>query len=150
MLGEPAAKPHVSHAEYLALEEKSLTKHEWLDGVVSDLEARAMAGGTPDHAGLAAAVTVLVGVQLRGKPCRAFPSDLEVQVPATGLSTYADVTIVCGKLETAANDANAVTNPAVLIEVLSDSTEAYDRGEKFAHWTAGAAAPGARRRCRRP
>jgi Uma2 family endonuclease len=134
MPGEPAATPYVSYAEYLALEEKSPTKHEWLDGVVYDLEPRGMAGGTPDHAGLAAAVTILLGAQLRGKPCRVFSSDLKVRVPATGLSTYADVTIVCGKLETAPEDANAVTNPTLLVEVLSDSTEAYDRGERFAHY----------------
>jgi Uma2 family endonuclease len=134
MAGELAVKPYVSYAEYLALEEKSVTKHEWLDGVLYDLEARGMAGGTPDHAGLSAAVTILLGLQLRGRPCRAFSSDLKVRVPATGLSTYADLTVVCGKLETAAEDANAVTNPTLLVEVLSDSTEAYDRGEKFAHY----------------
>ena len=134
MAGAPASNPYVSHAEYLALEEKSVTKHEWLDGVVYDLDAQNMAGGTPDHAGLAAAVTILLGLQLRGKPCRAFSSDRKVRVPATGLSTYADLAVVCGKLETATEDANAVTNPTLLVEVLSDSTEAYDRGEKFAHY----------------
>lgn len=134
MAGEPAAKPYVSYADYLTLEETSTTKHEWLDGTVYDLHEQGMAGGTPDHAGLAAAVTILLGVQLRGKPCRAFSSDLKVRVSATGLTTYADVTIVCGKLETAAEDANAVTNPTLIVEVLSDSTEAYDRGEKFGHY----------------
>jgi Uma2 family endonuclease len=134
MASAPAAKPYVSYTTYLALEEKSATKHEWLDGVVYDLDAQGMAGGTPDHAGLAAAITILLGIQLRGKPCRAFSSDLRVRVPATGLSTYADLTIVCGKLETDPEDANTVTNPTLLIEVLSDSTEAYDRGEKFAHY----------------
>jgi Uma2 family endonuclease len=129
MPGEPVPQPYVSYAEYLAAEEKSPTKHEWLEGVVYD-----MAGGTPDHAGLAAAVILLLGAELRGKPCRVYTSDLRVRVPATGLSTYADVTVVCGKLETAPEDANAATNPTLLVEVLSDSTEAYDRGEKFAHY----------------
>jgi Uma2 family endonuclease len=129
MPGEPAPKPYVSYAEYLAIEEKSLTKHEWLDGVVYD-----MSGGTLDHARLAAAVIGLLSAQLRGKPCGVFTSDLKVRVPGTGLSTYADVTVVCGKPETAPEDANAATNPTLLIEVLSDSTEAYDRGEKFAHY----------------
>src|SRR5690349_20739666 len=101
MAGEVARKPYVSYAEYLALEEKSLTKHEWLDGVVYDMEAHGMSGGTPNHAGLAAAVTTLLGLQLRGKPCRAFSSDLKVHVLATGLSTYPDISVVCGKLETA-------------------------------------------------
>jgi Uma2 family endonuclease len=134
MANAPAAKPYISYADYLALEATSLTKHEWLDGVVYDLDAQGMAGGTPDHAGLAAAVTILLGAQLRGKPCRAFSSDLRVRVPATGLSTYADLTLVCGKLETDPEDACAVVNPTLLVEVLSDSTEAYDRGEKFAHY----------------
>jgi Uma2 family endonuclease len=134
MASAPAPKPYISYAEYLAAEEKSATKHEWLDGVVYDLDAQGMAGGTPDHAGLAAAVTTLLGVQLRGKPCRVFSSDLRIRVLATGLSTYADVAVVCGKLEVDPADANAATNPTLLVEVLSDSTEAYDRGEKFAHY----------------
>jgi Uma2 family endonuclease len=125
----PATKPYVSYAEYLGAEKKSLTKHEWLDGVVYD-----MAGGTPEHAALMAAVTALVAAQLRGKPCRVFTADLKVRVLATGLATYPDVSIVCGKLETDPDDANAVTNPTLLVEVLSDSTEAYDRGEKFGHY----------------
>src|SRR5271165_5663333 len=95
MASTPAAKPYVRYAEYLALEEKSVTKHEWLDGVVYELDAQGMARGTPDHAALAATLTILLGVQLRGKPCRAFSSDLRVRVLATGLSTYADLTIVC-------------------------------------------------------
>ena len=111
MASAPAPKPYVSYAEYLSAEEKSATKHEWLDGKVYDLDAQAMAGGTPDHAGLAAAVTTLLGIQLRGKPCRVFSSDLRIRVRATGLSTYADVTVVCGKLEVDPEDANAVTNP---------------------------------------
>lgn len=134
MASAPAAKPYVSYADYLALEGESATKHEWLDGAVHNLDAQGMAGGTPAHAGLAANITVLIGIQLRGKPCRAFSSDLRVRVPATGLSTYADLTIVCGKLETDPEDANAVVNPTLLLEVLSDSTEAHDRGGKFAHY----------------
>ncbi len=134
MAGEPAPKPYVSYAEYLALEAKSTTKHEWLDGVVYDLHERGLAGGTPDHAGLATAVGASLLVQLRGRPCRVFSSDLKVRIQATGLSTYPDVAVVCSKLETSPEDANAVTNPTLLVEVLSDSTEAYDRGEKFAHY----------------
>ena len=134
MSGATALKPYVPYQEYLALEEKSPTKHEWLDGVIFDMEAHGMAGGTPNHAGLAAAVTLLLGLQLRGKPCRVFSSDLKVRVLATGLATYPDLTVVCSKLETDPQDANAVTNPTLLVEVLSDSSEAYDRGEKFAHY----------------
>lgn len=134
MASAPAAKPRVSYAEYLAAEEKSTVKHEWLDGVVYDLEAQRMAGGTPERAALTAAVTAMLVVQLHGKPCRVFSSDLRVRIAATGLSTYADAAVVCTKLETSGEDKNAVTNPVLVVEVLSDSTEAYDRGEKFAHY----------------
>ena len=128
-MGEFAQTPYVSHAEYLALEEKSATKHEWRDGVIYG-----MAEGAPDHAGLAAAVVGELGTQLRGKRCRVYTADLKVRVLATGLATYADVSVVCGALEVDPEDKNAVTNPVVLVEVLSDSTEAYDRGEKFGHY----------------
>lgn len=125
----PATTPYAPHAEYLALEEKSLTKQEWLDGVI-----RSRSESSPDHAGLAAAVIGSLGNQLRGKRCRVFTADLTVRVLATGLSTYADVTVVCGGLEVDPDDRNAATNPMLIVEVLSDSTEAYDRGEKFGHY----------------
>jgi Uma2 family endonuclease len=128
-MGEPAPKPYITHAEYLALEEPSPTKHEWLDGVIHDMSA-----GTPDHAGLAAAVLIALGNQLRGKRCRVYTADLKVRVLATGLSTYADVSVICGGLEVDPDDKNAATNPVVLVEVLSDSSEAYDRGQKFGHY----------------
>lgn len=128
-MGDPAAKPYISHAEYLAREVESPTKHEWLDGVIYD-----MSGGTPDHAGLAAAVLIALGNQLRGKRCRVYTADLKVRILATGLSTYADVSVICGALDVDPDDKNAVTNPVVLVEVLSDSSEGYDRGEKFGHY----------------
>jgi Uma2 family endonuclease len=134
MSGASALKPYVSYPEYLALEEKSSTKHEWLDGAIFDMKAHGRAGGTPNHATLAAAVTLFLGLQLRGKPCCVFSSDLKVRILATGLATYPDLTVVGSKLETDPQDANAATNPTLLVEVLSDSSEAYDRGEKFAHY----------------
>ncbi|MEO8177330.1 MAG: Uma2 family endonuclease [Deltaproteobacteria bacterium] len=93
-----------------------------------------MAGETPEHAALATAVAVRLSVALDGKPCPVFGSDLRVRVEATDSSTYPDVTVVCGKLERSALDPNAAVNPVLLVEVLSDTTEAYDRGEKFAHY----------------
>ncbi|MEZ4299779.1 MAG: Uma2 family endonuclease [Polyangiaceae bacterium] len=128
-MGEPAVQPYVSYAEYVAAEEKSDVRHEWYDGVVYD-----MAGGTPDHARLATAVIGSLARQLVGKRCCPFGSDLMVRVPSTGLSTYPDISVVCGKLEMDAENPRAVTNPTVIVEVLSDSTEASDRGEKFAHY----------------
>ncbi|MEY4547351.1 MAG: hypothetical protein RL685_3546, partial [Pseudomonadota bacterium] len=75
-----------------------------------------------------------LGAGLRGKPCRVFSSDLRVHVEATHLSTYPDVTVVCGPIARSPLDENAITNPVLIVEVLSNSTEAYDRGEKFAHY----------------
>ncbi len=115
--------------EYLALESASNTKHEYLDGRIY-----AMAGGTPVHAALQLAVPNLLFSQLRAGRCRAHGSDLRIRVLATGLATYPDVTIVGGPRELDPEDSNSVTNPTVLVEVLSQSTEDYDRGEKFAHY----------------
>ncbi len=120
---------HMTYAAYLAAELVSETKHEYLRG-----EVYAMAGGTPEHAALQAAVLIELGMALRGRPCRTYGSDLRVRVEATDLSTYPDITVVCGSLETSVIDPHAATNPMLIVEVLSDSTEAYDRGEKFAHY----------------
>jgi Uma2 family endonuclease len=119
----------ITFPEYLRAEAASDTKHEFLDGV-----AYAMAGGTPEHARIAANVIRELGSLLAGGNCREYTSDLRVRVPATGLVTYPDVTVVCGPLERDPEDANTITNPTVIIEVLSDSTEVYDRGEKFHHY----------------
>jgi Uma2 family endonuclease len=71
---------------------------------------------------------------LRNKPCRVYSSDLRVRVLETNLATYPDATVVCRKLESAPDDPNAVINPTLLVEVPSDTTEAYDRGAKAAHY----------------
>jgi Uma2 family endonuclease len=96
----------------------------------------ATAGGSPDHAGIAANIARVLGNQLVGRRCRVFSSDLRVRVKATGLATYPDVTVVCGQLEIDPDDPkhHTVTNPKVLVEVLSPSTESYDRGEKLDHY----------------
>ncbi|WP_437916937.1 Uma2 family endonuclease [Sorangium sp. So ce302] len=128
-MNEPARKLVWTYAEYLDQERASPTKHQFLNGKIF-----AMAGGTPEHAYLCASVGAELGAQLRGRPCAVYSSDLRVRVQATGLSTYADVSVVCGRLERDLEDKDAALNPIVLVEVLSDSTEAYDRGEKFAHY----------------
>jgi Uma2 family endonuclease len=126
-----AARQRHSFAEYLAIEEMSPLRHEFCDG-----EVWAMAGGSPDHAAIAVNVASVLREQLRGRPCRVFGSDLRVRVLATGLSTYPDVTVVCSHLETDPEDprGHTVVNPTLLVEVLSPSTEDYDRGEKLAHY----------------
>jgi Uma2 family endonuclease len=126
---QAAAQSTMTYAEYVAAEVASMVKHEWLRG-----EVFAMAGGTLEHARLGASMTGELRSLLRGRPCGVFSSDLRVKVQATGLTTYPDVSIVCGKPEVPSDDPHAILNPIVLVEVLSDSTEAYDRGEKFAHY----------------
>ncbi len=125
----PAHAVHYAWHEYLALESASNVKHEYLDGQIY-----AMAGGTPGHAALQLAVPNLLFSQLRSGRCRAYGSDLRIRVLATGLATYPDVTFICGPREVDPEDKNSVTNPTLVVEVLSPATEAYDRGEKFAHY----------------
>ncbi len=124
---DPAAR--MTYAEYLTAEAASEVRHEFLNG-----DVWAMAGGTLEHGALAAAIIRELGNALAGKPCRVYTSDMRVRVHATGLSTYPDVTVVCGAAETAPEDPSALINPVVLVEVLSDGTEAYDRGAKAAHY----------------
>jgi Uma2 family endonuclease len=123
---EARALTRMTEDEYLASEATALEKHEYVNG-----EAHAMAGGTPAHAIMAASIARIVGNALRGKPCVVASSDLRVHVESTGMYTYPDVTVVCGKLETARRDPNSVTNPKVIFEILSDSTEAHDRGARL-------------------
>lgn len=124
-----AHRLNYTYAEYLAFETSSNVKHEFLDGQIY-----AMAGGTPEHAALAAAVIGLLFPELRKGRCRAHDADLRVRVPTTGLTTYPDVTVVCGPRERDVKDPQAVTNPTLIVEVLSRSTEEYDRGDKFEHY----------------
>jgi Uma2 family endonuclease len=123
-----ARRLHHSYEEYLAALEMSDVKLEYCDG-----EIYAMAGGTPAHADLAAAAIRLLGNSLLGR-CRVSTSDLKVRIEATGLSTFPDASVVCGERELASIDRNAVTNPSLLVEVTSKSTEDYDRGEKLNHY----------------
>jgi Uma2 family endonuclease len=125
----PAHRVKYNFADYLALEASSNVKHEFLDGQIYG-----MTGGTPERAALKAAVTGLLFGQVRGGKCRVHDSDLRVRVLETGLATYPDVTVVCGPRELDPADSNTVTNPTLIVEVLSHSTEEYDRGDKFEHY----------------
>lgn len=92
-----------------------------------------MAGGTITHAALGAAAARVLGIAL-GSGCRVFSSDLKVRIEASDLSTFPDVTIVCGPYTPSPIDPHAVTNPSLLVEVTSRSTEDYDRGDKLSHY----------------
>jgi Uma2 family endonuclease len=126
-----AVRQRFDFFDYIQLEEFSKVRHEYLDGM-----AWAMAGGSPEHARIAANISSALVTQLANRRCAIFSSDLRVRVPATGLATYSDVSVVCGQLELDPEDftRHTVTNPKVVIEVLSPSTESYDRGEKLAHY----------------
>jgi Uma2 family endonuclease len=121
--------PHFSKCEYVALENEAETKSEHING-----EIYAMAGGSPNHSTLGVNATTILANQLRGKPCQPFNSDTRIEVLETEATFYPDVSVACPPLEYSADDPYALTNPVVLIEVLSASTEKFDRGEKWSHY----------------
>lgn len=116
-------------ARYIAFESPSEVKHDYVNG-----EVYGMSGGTVEQAALAAAFSAELRAQLAGKRCRVFSSDLRIHVRATGGTFYPDVSVICGTPETAEADSQALVNPVVMLEVVSESSERYDRGEKFAHY----------------
>lgn len=123
--------PHhrISYREYLAREQETGLKHEWLDGQIY-----AMAGGTMAHAHLISQITAALHGRVDDARCRVFTSELKIRVLATGLATYPDVSVIRGDPTRDPEDKNSATNPGLLVEVLSASTEDYDRGEKWRHY----------------
>ncbi len=114
--------------EYLRMEENSPEKHEYFQG-----EIFSMAGGTgpPRHNFLVANVIAELIFGLRGKDCTSYSSDMRILARSSGLYTYADVSVVCGETDLAPDRNDTITNPALIVEVLSPSTEKYDRSQKF-------------------
>jgi Uma2 family endonuclease len=119
---------HYTYEEYLAALEMSEVKLEYCDG-----EIYAMAGGTPAHAELSATMLRLLGNALHGR-CRVHTSDLKVRIEATDLSTFPDVSLACEERIFSTIDRMALTNPTLVVEVTSKSTEDYGRGEKLNHY----------------
>jgi Uma2 family endonuclease len=115
-------------AEYLAFERQSDQKHEFYDG-----EVFAMSGGRATHSLIGGNVCGALNGALRNSPCLVHTSDLRVYCP-TGLYTYPDVSVVCSKPLYQDSTQDVLLNPLVIIEVLSPSTESYDRGKKFEHY----------------
>ena len=120
---------YLSPEEYLSLERRAEFKSEYLDGVVY-----AMAGGSERHNLIAANLIITLGVQLRDRPCRVYPSDLKVRVPNSKKFFYPDVAVVCGETQFADEERDVILNPILVVEVLSDSTEAFDRGKRFSSY----------------
>lgn len=129
VMAVPSTVARLTESEYLALERAATFKSEYFDG-----EMFAMAGGSPKHSLITANLIGELRTKLKGGPSKPFTSDLRLKVEASGLITYPDVSVVCGPLQFASGTDDTVVNPTLLIEVLSDSTEAYDRGEKFQHY----------------
>lgn len=112
--------------EYLAFEDASTEKHEFIGGVVY-----AMAGAGVSHNRVVRNTVVEIGQFLKEKPCEIFQSDLKVHVKTESGISYPDITIVCDELQFLETRTDVVTNPSVIVEVLSPSTQNYDHGEKF-------------------
>jgi len=115
--------------EYLAIEREADFKSEYLSG-----EMFAMAGASERHDLIAGNLIAEVRTQLKGRPCRTYPSDMKVETGPVGLYSYPDVTVACGQPLFHDDRRDVLLNPTVLFEVLSPSTEAFDRGAKFAHY----------------
>lgn len=115
--------------EYFAIEREAPFKSEFVDG-----EMFAMAGVSSAHNIIKENIIVELGSRLKGGPCRTLSSDQRLNVERTGLVTYPDVLIYCGKMTFAVEDQHTITNPIAIIEVLSPSTERYDRGTKFRNY----------------
>lgn len=121
--------PLYTPEQYLEMEEDAEFKSEYISG-----EIFALAGATPRHVTINNNIASELHSCFKGRPCQAYANDLRVTVVPTGLRTYPDVIAVCGEPQFHPDDQNSLTNPTVLVEVLSPKTEAFDRGEKFAHF----------------
>ena len=122
--------PVFSDADYLRFERFAQERHEFLDGSVY-----AMAGESPNHSTICFNLYGAIYGQLRGKNCRGYSPNMKVATNEAGLFSYPDLIIVCGEPRYHDKTSDVVTNPTVIIEVLSPSTESYDRGEKFLRYT---------------
>lgn len=121
----------LTEAEYVAFERAADTKHEYRQG-----EVVALAGASRAHNLITANILAGLVVRLRGRPCETYMSEMRVRVRDAGLYTYPDVVVVCGEPQFDDAELDMLLNPTVLIEVLSPSTEAYDRGRKFRDYRA--------------
>ena len=131
----PQPQPLFAPDEYLAFERDSEERHEWLDGLIYE-----MAGESLAHSTICINLAITIGTQLKGKPCRALSPNMKVycRLPTDstlkGLFAYPDVTVVCGKPLFHDKHQDVLINPRVIVEVLSNSTERYDRSEKFVRY----------------
>ena len=128
-MSSAATKKRFTPQEYLALERKSETRNEYYNG-----EIFAMSGASREHNLIAGNLFRDIGNQLEDRPCETYMSDMRVWIEATGLYTYPDVVVVCGEPRFQDREVDTLLNPTVIVEVLSPTTAAYDRGDKFRHY----------------
>jgi Uma2 family endonuclease len=119
----------MSETEYLAMERASEIKHEYVDGYTY-----AMAAASRSHNLICTNVVAILHPNLRKKPCEIYQSDMRLKVQVSGLYTYPDISVACGEPQFADDTFDTLLNPVLLVEVLSASTNAYDRGKKFQHY----------------
>lgn len=117
----------MTYAEYVVIANESDVRREFIDGVIV-----AMSGGSIEHGRIIARLAAMMDRALEGSPCIVLPSDLRVRIRAADRATYPDLFVVCDEVERDPDDDHAVVNPTVIVEVLSDSTQDSDRGEKNA------------------
>ena len=122
-------KPAYSVEAYLEIERAGPHKHEYYRG-----EIFALAGSSEAHNLILANILTALNVQLRKRPCRVYPSDMRLKIPQTGLYTYPDISVVCGTPQFDDSRRDTLLNPVMIIEILSPSTERYDRGKKFQNY----------------
>ncbi len=126
----PRPERHYTEAEYLALEDAASHKSEFVNGRIY-----AMSGASPNHDQIVFNLTRELGVRLRGRPCRGFTADTRVRANRTRAYFYPDLSALCGRPEYEGSGAiKMLVNPSTVVEVLSDSTAGFDRGEKFEHY----------------
>lgn len=126
-MGQAVLQTRLSPEEYLAFERAAEERHEYADG-----EIFAMSGGTIAHSAIAGNIARELGIALSGRGCLVLNPDMRIHVAATGRYVYADASVLCGKPLFHDDRRDTILNPKLIVEVLSDSTEAYDRGDKFA------------------
>jgi len=117
---------YLSPEEYLTIERNAEFKSEYVDGVIY-----AMAGGSERHNLITGNIVTELNVRLRATPCKVYPSDMKVRVPNSKKFFYPDVSVICGETQFADEERDVVLNPILVVEVPSESTEAFDRGKKF-------------------
>ncbi len=128
-MGLPKRVPSLTVSEYLRIERAATFRSEFFRG-----EMFAMAGGSPKHSLIKMNLSGSLWSRLRGKPCAPYDSDLRIRC-RTGLYTYPDTSVICGELEFDDEQKDTVLNPTLIVEVLSKTTEAYDRGKKFDNYS---------------